>query len=245
MRRLTLIACLVLVAVAAAPGRPAAVQAGNADAAHACQNGGYASLTDEAGNPFKNAGQCTAHAARGGDIIGAGPACSFAPNNGCVVLDDVAITEATFSGGVYTYGTDTYTLAGTMTFTPTCQNGTTGCSYAHPNVVITGTGTFSVAGSTTASGTWTVAYLGAPSPYSFTDGSFAATTCATAQIRSIQVWMYLTSTGSATGGGWLQVRTDATDSGPTKDFVRGDFSSGPLPTGTFHTGNMTGVTISC
>jgi hypothetical protein len=48
--------------VAAAPG-------GNAANAHKCEEGGYLDYTDANGNPFKNEGQCTSYAARGGQLV--------------------------------------------------------------------------------------------------------------------------------------------------------------------------------
>jgi hypothetical protein len=49
--------------------RPAAASfdvGGNGDAAHACQQGGYARLYRTDGSPFTNAGECTSYAAQGG-----------------------------------------------------------------------------------------------------------------------------------------------------------------------------------
>jgi hypothetical protein len=44
----------------------AVARGGNSAAAHACQRNGYTQWTTSDGIPFKNAGQCTSYAARGG-----------------------------------------------------------------------------------------------------------------------------------------------------------------------------------
>jgi hypothetical protein len=43
-------------------------QGGNSSAAHACQQGGYATLFGSDGTGFKNAGECTSYAAHGGTL---------------------------------------------------------------------------------------------------------------------------------------------------------------------------------
>ena len=50
------------VAAWAAPG-------GNAANAAKCEEGGYLDYTDANGNPFKNEGQCTRYAAKGGQLV--------------------------------------------------------------------------------------------------------------------------------------------------------------------------------
>lgn len=47
-------------------GNSAAQQRGNSDAAHACQQGGYANLFRTDGTGFKNTGECVSYAAQGG-----------------------------------------------------------------------------------------------------------------------------------------------------------------------------------
>ncbi len=42
---------------------------GNSEASAACENGGYASWTDAAGNAFRNAGACVSYAAHGGTLM--------------------------------------------------------------------------------------------------------------------------------------------------------------------------------
>jgi hypothetical protein len=56
-----LVGLLVPAVAAAAPG-------GNADAAHACQQGGFLDWTRDDGTAFKNAGQCASYVARGGTL---------------------------------------------------------------------------------------------------------------------------------------------------------------------------------
>ncbi len=174
--------------------------------------------------------------------VGSTPVCSFtAGTSGCIVLTNVAITDSASTP-------TTYTLSGRMTFTPTCANGVGTCSYAYPNIVITGSGTFSVSGSQTASGTWTVPAQPNdrpnPSPYQFTNGG-AASTCALADIRQITANIPLVASGTGdTGGQVLSIRQDTVG---TTSRVRADFSTGPLPTGTFQNpfNSLAGVTIRC
>jgi hypothetical protein len=42
---------------------------GNSAASAACEDGGYVNWTDEAGNPFRNAGACVSYAAHGGTLV--------------------------------------------------------------------------------------------------------------------------------------------------------------------------------
>ena len=59
------LALLVTLAIAA----PAlAKSGGNAEAAAACQEGGYLEWTDSAGNAFRNSGECVSYAAHGGTL---------------------------------------------------------------------------------------------------------------------------------------------------------------------------------
>jgi RTX calcium-binding nonapeptide repeat (4 copies) len=175
-------------------------------------------------------------------VLVAVPTCSYsAGTTGCVVLTNVAITDSP--------STATYLISGTITFTPTCNPLVAPCSYAYPNVQLSGSGTFSVSGSQTAAGTWTI-----PSPpndrpdlnapYSFTDGSLTPTTCAAAAIRTMQVQFPLLASGGATGGGYLYIRTD--DVGTTSR-VRGDFFLASLPAGAFlnPVDSQAGTTILC
>ncbi|MBI2763594.1 MAG: hypothetical protein HYX54_07585 [Chloroflexi bacterium] len=243
MRRFALIACLGLVSVLAwSVSAPLSVKAGNTDAAHACQQAGYLTLTRSDGTGFKNAGECTSYAARGGQITGIGAACTATATTGCIVLDSVTIRAASLNPITYLSAT-TYTLSGTMTFTPTCQLGTAGCDYS--TVTITGSGTFSASDgtSTLGTGTWVASYS-SPDPYSFTDASFSSTSCASAAIQMVTARLALTwPTGS--GGAWVEVRLDSSATGPTKTFVLGYFTATGLPGGFFHTADVNGVTLGC
>ena len=69
MRRVMLMlsALAMVVGVLAAP--VAAAPGGNAANAAKCEEGGYLDYTDAQGNPFKNEGQCTSYAARGGQLV--------------------------------------------------------------------------------------------------------------------------------------------------------------------------------
>ena len=64
-----LVAGALAVAVSAVVAGPAvAARGGNSDSAHACQQGGHENRFEaETGRPFKNAGDCVSHAAKGGD----------------------------------------------------------------------------------------------------------------------------------------------------------------------------------
>jgi hypothetical protein len=61
-------ALAVVLSIVAAGPAPAA-KGGNSDNAQACQQGGHTNLFEtETGNPFKNAGDCASHGAKGGAI---------------------------------------------------------------------------------------------------------------------------------------------------------------------------------
>jgi len=246
MRRFALAACLVLASALASPAAaPAPVKAGNADAAHACQQGGYLSLRRSDGTAFKNAGECTSYAAQGGIITGVGSACAPTANSGCIVLDTVTIRQATISPPTVTYiSSTTYTLSGTIIFSPTCQILTAGCDWS--TITITGSGTFSSSDgtSTLATGTWTASFGGQGDPYSFTDASFNNTSCASAVIQMVTARLALVSpTGS--GGAFVEVRLDSGSTGPLKNMVLGNFYTPGLPDGDFHTADVIGVTLTC
>jgi hypothetical protein len=69
LKRLLLAGALALVVVAVAAGPASAAKGGNSDNAHACQQGGHQNRFEaETGNPFKNAGACASHGAKGGAI---------------------------------------------------------------------------------------------------------------------------------------------------------------------------------
>jgi hypothetical protein len=112
-------------------------------------------------------------------------------------------------------------------------------------VTITGTGTFSASDGTNtlATGTWTASYS-SPDPYSFTDAAFGSTTCAAAEIRMVTARLALMYPAGP-GGAWVEVRLDSSSDGPTKDMVLGNFNTPGLPSGYFHTADVSGVTLTC
>jgi hypothetical protein len=63
-----MVAVALAVAVSAVAAGPAvAARGGNSDNAHACQQGGHQNRFEaETGRPFKNAGDCVSHSAKGG-----------------------------------------------------------------------------------------------------------------------------------------------------------------------------------
>ena len=153
--------------------------------------------------------------------------CSFTPGTtGCAVLTNVAITDAS--------STATYIISGTVTFTPTCNALVPPCDYAYPNTVFTGSGTFSVSGSQSATGTWAVPAPPQDHPGAnqgqFYDAGGDFTTCTAAVLQSIIFNLDLVTTGGTLGGGFMQVRADDTG---TSSRVSALFQAGTLPVGTF------------
>jgi hypothetical protein len=72
MKRVLLLVALAsvmatMVIVSALPA--IAAPGGNAVNAAKCKEGGYLDYTDASGNPFKNEGQCTRYAAKGGQLV--------------------------------------------------------------------------------------------------------------------------------------------------------------------------------
>ena len=175
----------------------------------------------------------------------AAPACTVGPNSGCITLTSVVLHYLTSAPGTNppTYGTKTYTISGTMSFTPTCQDGTSGCDYSYPNWVVTGSGTFQVDdGATNIDvGTWTTELY--PTPLGpFADSSFNASTCHDAAIRSIYARLDFTGTSSSWIVDYAQIRTDTTASGPFKNMM---LLSGVEGDGNYHTSDVSGISITC
>src|SRR5215216_845097 len=69
MRRVMLMLSALGMVVGVLAGPVAAAPAGNAANAAKCEEGGYLDYTDANGNPFKNEGQCTRYAAKGGQLV--------------------------------------------------------------------------------------------------------------------------------------------------------------------------------
>jgi hypothetical protein len=80
-----LVLSLALLSALAAP--TLAAPGGNSAMAAACEDGGYLGYTDDDGNAFKNAGQCTRYATQGGTLVAV------------QVMPDLFI-----SGGLITFG---------------------------------------------------------------------------------------------------------------------------------------------
>jgi hypothetical protein len=71
-RLVAMVVVLALGALALGAGPAAAAQGGNDDTAHACQHGGWASLTDPAtGQPFTSQGACVSSGAHGNPPLSA------------------------------------------------------------------------------------------------------------------------------------------------------------------------------
>src|SRR5215207_9800275 len=69
MRRVTMMLVAMAVMVPLFAVVAYAAPGGNAANAAKCEEGGYLNYTDAEGNPFKNEGQCTSYAARGGKLV--------------------------------------------------------------------------------------------------------------------------------------------------------------------------------
>jgi hypothetical protein len=66
LRCVVVIGVLTVAASTVAAGPVVAAKGGNSDNAHACQQGGHENRFEaETGNPFKNAGDCASHGAKG------------------------------------------------------------------------------------------------------------------------------------------------------------------------------------
>jgi hypothetical protein len=88
-----------------------AAAGGNAANAHKCKQGGYLDYTDANGNPFKNEGQCTSYAARGGQLVpvpdisldqaaGTISGTGFTPNSTVVLVVNMAWSTESGSGRI-------------------------------------------------------------------------------------------------------------------------------------------------
>jgi hypothetical protein len=78
---------------------------GNSAAAHACQHGGYKSLTRSDGTTFKNTGACVSYAAHGGTLVAKSQA----------QLDCESFGGTFALGGPYLLGTSVWTCTWTST----------------------------------------------------------------------------------------------------------------------------------
>lgn len=232
--RLSVMVLVVGASVTAVVTTPAS--AGPAeDAAHACQQGGYATLQGTDGTTFKNTGECVSFVARGGTITNVSHTCTFvAGTSGCVVLDNVVVP----SPGL---GTST-TLSGMFTFAPITSWDTT------TTVAVAGSGTWTT--STGSSGTWSATDRSSiyfTHFFDSTSGTF--TTCAGADTRWVGVHFDVYSAGSLVGEIELQLR-DAT-SGTNYVEYQGFTSTGSGEPWGLHDATATapadvsGVTLHC
>jgi hypothetical protein len=231
------LAALVAVLVLAYAGvlAPAAV-AGNVDAAHACQQGGYAGLRGTDGTLFKNTGDCVAFVAKGGFITNVSTDCSFvAGTSGCVELDNVRIYSGTFGNVDLTSWTS---FSGMFTFAP--ASGYWGLYYpGDTSVTITGSGTWTTSGS--ASGTWGATHQSVQFNGQFADGS-GLSTCAAATYRSITPHLDLSQGGTVVGNVEMQIL----QAGNPGIFEQGyAVSPSGEPWGVHATSTLAGVTIRC
>ena len=236
MRHLVLVALVASMAITLLAGHVAI--GGNSDAAHACQQGGYASLQGTDGTLFKNAGECTAFAARGGTIVGISASCSFiSGTTGCITYDAVAIHQVDTS--FQPIGTNTYTFTGSVVFSPVCSG--SGCTTP---ATASGGGVFTFTGSSSVSGTWVVTGPDPAVANRFLDGSGNDTTCGTATTRQVIVDVsLLDATNTPIAGGWIETRLVSGGGTPTTNFVY-SFLTG-LGSGFYYTSNTSGVTIAC
>jgi hypothetical protein len=137
--RLLLALCVAGVGLAlVGPGGrvPPAGAAGNADAAHACQQGGYASLYGVNSSAqtitFKNEGDCVGYAAHGGQFTTPLPTCTITATTGCLTFIGITLSSILGTG-------NNITLTGATTFDDTCLD----CfPMATPNALATGGGDY-------------------------------------------------------------------------------------------------------
>jgi hypothetical protein len=69
MRRVTMMLVVMAVIVPLFAVVAYAAAGGNTANAHKCEEGGYLDYTKSNGDPFKNEGQCTSYAAKGGQLV--------------------------------------------------------------------------------------------------------------------------------------------------------------------------------
>ncbi len=121
---------------------PLAHASGNADAAHACQQGGYANLAGVTSSgqtiTFKNEGDCVSYAAHGGQFTTPIPTCTVTATTGCLTFNGVTLPSRVGTG-------NSITLTGATTFDDTCTVGLTNGACVQsvlPNALATGGGDY-------------------------------------------------------------------------------------------------------
>jgi hypothetical protein len=216
-------------------GPSSAGAAGNADAAQACKQGGYATLQGTDGTRFDNTGDCVAYVARGGVITGVSTACAFTGGtSGCVELDSVVA----FIGTPGALGSTWTSLSGMFSFAPiTSWEPLT-------TVTVSGSGTWTTSGG--SSGTWTATSRSSIYPTDFFADGVGFTTCSAADTRRVGVHFDLAGGGlPADAVMEIGIRVGTTGT----NFVQYQaFSATPTgePFGIHTTAPpLTGVTIRC
>jgi hypothetical protein len=186
----SLIVVVVLVA-AGALAPVAAASGGHSDAAVACQQGGYLTLTRSNGSSFKNTGDCVSYFAQGG--VGGG--CAVTATSGCLTFDKAVMPEPDQTN----YPGWTVTVSAAFSFDTSCNEAdpTSTCGAPTPGVpnsyatgggtyvIKDGNGTVQEQGTLTADDTGTYEGLQA-AEYTLTDAT--PTSCAAAQVRSVGVY---------------------------------------------------------
>jgi hypothetical protein len=199
MTRLLLLAALLGAALGVRTVGHTFAASAASDAAHLCQQGGYASLMGTDGTTFQNAGQCTSYVARGGTIMNV-PACTVVAGvNGCLTLDNFSMPY--FSDGLVDNSSlGTIALTGLFSFSPTASS-CDPCSGA-----ASGGGTYTLSPSSTfnggaSSGTFSVTSTTLTDYETNSGPSGTQTTCGAAGSVVIFLAVTFTSqTGSTTSG---------------------------------------------
>lgn len=235
MRARWLAAVVVAIVVTSVLTVTGAAAGDNRDAAHACQDGGYATLQGSDGRLFKNAGECSAYAARGGTIENVTSACAVTSASGCIDYRGVIATEY-FGGG--SFGARVYTMSGVLSFNFVCG---TPCGAPTPPDA-DGGGQLIFNGVTY---TWSVTHLNNVIGTVFLDSAGANTSCSSAVVRQVIVDFELyDSSSQLVGGGWIETRSDTTSSAFGRNFVELNIAAGPAG-GDFFQDGLAGVTITC
>lgn len=240
MYRVLLVLSLLLAGVAGLRGPGVTHAAGNADAAHACQQSGYLSLFRADGTGFQNAGECTSYAAQGGALSSGIPSCTVVPGtSGCVTLNNLTIAGTDASLG-------TISLTGAVSFSPVTSCGAHTVSNL-PCGIPTGGGTYRITGGTFNGGTSGTFAVSATFAADFHDSSNRETTCAQATTGEQLVIVDVTFTDGVTG----QQSTDylfGFNNQPNASTFEALVASAATGTDTYdqqYSGAVPGVTVTC
>jgi hypothetical protein len=193
-RRALVVLCLAFAGVGLAGQAahvPLAHAAGNSDAAHACQQGGYANLfgVNSSGQTitFKNEGDCVSYAAHGGQFTTPMPTCAVTATTGCLTFNKITLPSP--------YTGNSITLTGATTFDDTCFDPNTSCepsTFPNPNALATGGGDYvetNSSGAVISQGIYRVADTAGSSEglvfTGFVDSGGNPTACSTASAREV------------------------------------------------------------